>query len=156
MCWLTFNYCCKLSLIVWVKGHKSLQASQQIRQMQTQAPHAEHRWILSVQVTPQHTIIRITPLNHTPTNRHVTIKETGLSLCPPIERPSLFYCVWHIQLGVSQAGTENTASFFQMGPLCPHKSTNSFSANRQSAVRECSWSYGMNERFLVVKREAGK
>lgn len=69
---------------------------------------------------------------------------------------SLLYCVHHLRLGISQAGTENAATYFQMGPLCSHKSTNSFSANSFALVGQLCVSvsgWRMNERFLVAERD---
>lgn len=65
--------------------------------------------------------------NHTQQMNSVEKNKTGLlirlTLC------SALFCL-HIQLGISQAGTENAAQFVcfcfpQIGPLCSHKSTNS-------------------------------
>lgn len=90
--------------------------------------------------------------NHTQQMNSVEKNKTGLlirlTLC------SALFCL-HIQLGISQAGTENAAQFVcfcfpQIGPLCSHKSTNSSYPNSllvwPVSCVSVSWSKRQGER----------
>lgn len=90
--------------------------------------------------------------NHTQQMNSVEKNKTGLlirlTLC------SALFCL-HIQLGISQAGTETAAQFVffcfpQIGPLCSHKSTNSSYPNSllvwPVSCVSVSWSKRQGER----------
>lgn len=51
-------------------------------------------------------------------------------------------------MGISQAGTENIVPFFQMGPLCVHKSTNSLSANGVLLAGQLCASVSVSEKII--------
>lgn len=115
-----------------------------------QAPSDQHRWILSVKLTP-HTLFTVwgTTINHTTLN--IVNKETGLS---PVKTPalcSIVSTVYSWELAKQELKMHQHFFFLRTRPLCSHKSTNSSFAT--SFGFGCFWLVSCIWVFLFEENE---